>query len=89
MNISVLLLRVLKPEQCDFLGENRYGAGAVQTIDSTVVLLLRGTVKSALKNPSKWLKIALLRQKDDKVPQERQHKVYLALIHTHIDPYTY
>ena len=57
MNRSVKPLRVLKPEQCDFLGQNRYGAGAVQTIDSTLVLLLRGTVNSALKilqNGSKY-----------------------------------
>ena len=57
MNRSVKALRVLKPEQCDFLGQNRYGAGAVQTIDSTLVLLLGGTVNSALKilqNGSKY-----------------------------------
>ena len=57
VNLSAFLLRVLKPEQCDFLGENRYGAAAVQTIDSTLVLLLRGTVNSALKilqNGSKY-----------------------------------
>lgn len=30
--------------QCEFLGENRYGAGAVQKIDFTPVLLIRGIV---------------------------------------------
>ena len=39
VNLSRFLLRGLKAERCDFLGENRSGAGAVQKIDSTLVLL--------------------------------------------------
>ena len=39
----------LKAERCDFLGKNRSGAGAVQKLASTLVLLLRGTVNSELE----------------------------------------
>ena len=39
MNLSAFLQRVLKAEQCGFLGENRSGSGAAQTIDSILVLL--------------------------------------------------
>ena len=83
VNLSAFLLRVLKAERHDFLGENRPGAGAGQKIDSTtLVFLLRGTVNSELKilqNGSKyhyW-------QKDDNLRQVNQHNVYLALIYAH------
>ena len=57
VNLLAFLLRVLKAEQCSFLGENRSGSGAVQAIDPILVLLLRGTVNSELKilqNGSKY-----------------------------------
>ena len=57
MNLSAFLQRLLKAEQCGFLGENRSGSGAAQTIDSILVLLLKGTVNSELKilqNGSKY-----------------------------------
>ena len=57
VNLSAFLQRLLKAEQCGFLGENRSGSGAAQTIDSILVLLLKGTVNSELKilqNGSKY-----------------------------------
>ena len=57
VNLSAFLQRVLKAEQCGFLGGNRSGSGAVQTNDSILVLLLKGTVNSELKilqNGSKY-----------------------------------
>ena len=51
MNLSSFLFSAsgLKAERCGFLVENRSEAGAVQRIDSVLVLLLRGTVNSELK----------------------------------------
>ena len=49
VNLLAFLQRVLKAEQSGFQGENRSGFGAVQTIDSILVLLLKGTVNSELK----------------------------------------
>ena len=65
VNLSALLLRGLKGERCDFQRKNRSGAGAVQNIDSTHVLLLRGTVSSYSTSFEIALKIPILRQKDD------------------------
>ena len=44
MNLSTFLLRSLKAEQCNFLGENGAGAGALSNKDSSLVLLLLETV---------------------------------------------
>lgn len=49
VKLSAFLLQDLKAEQCNFLGENHSSAGANQKIDSTHVLLLKGTVNSKLK----------------------------------------
>ena len=68
LNLSTLLLRGLKAERCDFLGKNRSVAGAVQNINSTLVLLLRGTVKIDWTSFKIALKILLQREKDDNLP---------------------
>ena len=68
MSLSAFLLRVLKVEHCNFLGKIAPALEPFKKFDSTLVLLLRGTVNRELKNTSKWLKIPLLRQKDDNLP---------------------
>ena len=72
----------LKAERCGFLVENRSKAGAVQKIDSILVLLLRGTVNRELKiaqNTTSETKGRLFTV--DKVSKQN---VYLTLIHAHI-----
>ena len=58
MNLSSFVLPGLKAERCDFLVENRSGASAFkkQIFDSTLVLLLRGTVN--VQANSKSFKVA-------------------------------
>ena len=68
MSLSVFPLRDLKVEHCSFLGKIAAALETFKKIDSTLVLLLRGTVNSELQNTSKWLKIPPLRQKDDNLP---------------------
>ena len=49
LNLSTFLLRSLKAERCDFLGENHSGAGALSKRDSALVFLLLGTVQGQLQ----------------------------------------
>ena len=49
VNLSTCLLQSLKEEQWDLLGEDCSGAGVLQDMDSTLVLLLLGTVNGELK----------------------------------------
>ena len=77
MNLSTFSLRSLKAERCDFLGENRSGAGA---LSKQGFLPCRSIIRNS-KNSSKLLKKPLLRQKDDNIPQLRQFNVYLILIY--------
>ena len=72
----------LKAERCGFLVENRSEAGAVQKIDSILVLLLRGTVNRELKiaqNTTSETKGRLFT-----VGKVSKQNVYLTLIHAHI-----
>ena len=48
-NLSTFLLRSLKAERCDFLGENHSGAEALSKRDSALVFLLLGTVHGQLQ----------------------------------------
>ena len=55
-------------EHCNFLGKITPALEPFKKIDSTLVLLLRG---QRTQNPSKWLKIPLLGQKDDNLDNLR------------------
>ena len=68
VSLSAFLLRVLKVEHCNFLGKIAPVLELFKKIDSTLVLLLRVIVNIELKNTSRWLKIPLLRKKDDNLP---------------------
>ena len=68
MNLSSFLLRSLKAERCDFLGENRSGAGALSKQGFLPYPSLIRNSKRRTQNPSKSLKQLLLRQKDDDIP---------------------
>ena len=78
VNLSTFSLRSLKAERCDFLGENRSGAGA---LSKQGFLPCRSIIRNIIRNSSKLLKKPLLRQKGDNIPQLRQFNVYLILIY--------
>ena len=78
VNLSAFSLRSLKAERCDFLGEIAPALEPFLNKDSSLVVLLLGTL---LGGSSKLLKKPLLRQKDDNIPQLRQFNVYLILIY--------
>ena len=60
-------------QQTPFLGANRSGTGAIQKIDSTLILLLyiKRTSKQGTQNPSYRLKYHFSGKKDDSLPQVR------------------
>ena len=70
-SFDLFLLRGLQAERCDFLGENRSGAGALSKRGFLPCPSIIRNSKRRTQNPSKSLKKPLLRQKDDDIPQVR------------------
>ena len=86
VNLSRFLLRILKAERCDFLGEI---APALEPFKIWIPLcpfIVRNSERRT-QNPSKSLKKPLLRQKDDNLPQVRKFSVKLTLVFIHISGY--
>ena len=71
VNLSSFLLRSLKAERWDFLGENRSGAGDLSKQGFLPFPSIIRNSKRRTQNPSKSLKQPLLRQKDDDIPRVR------------------
>ena len=88
VNLSTFLLRSLKVSDAIFRGKI---APALEPFKTTIPLLsfyyLIETPKRLTQNPSKSLKRALLRQKDDYIAQVRKFNVYLILIYRHTQRY--
>ena len=68
VNLSAFLQQVLKAEQCNFLGENQSGTGANPKNLFHPCPSVKRNSKQQTQNLSKWLKMPLLRQKDNKLP---------------------
>ena len=71
MNLSTFLLRGLRAERCDFGGENRSSTGALSKHGFHPCPSIILNSQQRTQTPSKLLKIPLLRQKDDYIPQVR------------------